>query len=791
MAKGLIIVESPAKAKTIARYVGKDFNVRASNGHIRDLPKSRLGVDIENDFEPTYVVVPNKKKAISDLKKAATNAKNIYLAGDPDREGEAICWHIAQILKKKGVTFHRVLFQEITKTAVKKAFDHPVTVDMDKVNAQQTRRVLDRLVGYKISPLLWKKVRRGLSAGRVQSVALRLIVDRERAIEAFVPEESWSVTGLFEGENPPPFEALLNSKKSKKLKIKTEKESAAILDELKELSYKVSKIETRPVKKNPYAPFITSHLQQQAYMLFGFSVKKTMMVAQKLYEGKDLGEHGTVGLITYMRTDSHRIAKSALEDIRNYIQNKFGKEYLPDSPNQYGKSKSAQDAHEAIRPTSSEYYPEKIKKHLDKDEYRLYKLIWDRFTASQMKPAIFESTKIEVVGGEYLFRTQGSRLKFDGFMKSYPYRKDKQEIELPDIKKGEPLKLHKLTPKQHFTVPPARYTEATLVKELEKKGIGRPSTYASILGVIQNRDYVNKEKGKFFPTNMGTLVTDLLVESFPELLDYNYTAMLEQEFNRIEEGRLNWIDSLKEFYGRFSEDLANAEKNMKVIKKEPVPIDEKCPKCGSQMLKREGRFGEFIACSNFPKCKYTREPEGSQSTDEKIPEKDCPKCGKKMVMKNGKFGKFLACPEYPECKTTLNIVEDSNGKIQILEEKELDEKCPKCGLPLAIKNGRYGAFTACSGYPECRYIPAQKTGVKCPEDNCDGDIVQKKSRRGKIFYGCSNYPDCKFAAWDKPIPESCPKCKNPYLLVKVTKKDGSYKKCPNKDCNYRENIETS
>ncbi len=791
MAKGLIIVESPAKAKTIARYVGKGFNVRASNGHIRDLPEKRLGVNIENDFEPTYQAVPNKKKTIAELKKAAQNVKEIYLAGDPDREGEAICWHIAQILKRNDVKFHRVLFQEITKNAVQSAFNQPVEIDMDKVNAQQARRVLDRLVGYKLSPLLWKKVRRGLSAGRVQSVALRLIVDREREINAFVSEESWSVTGLFDGNTPPSFEALLNSKKAKKLKIKTREEANAVLEELKGLDYKISAVESRPVKKNPYPPFITSHLQQQAYNLFGFTVKKTMSLAQGLYEGKDLGDMGTVGLITYMRTDSHRVADTALDEIRNYIQDKFGKEYLPSKPRHFGKSKGAQDAHEAIRPTSAEFHPAKVKSYLNNDEYRLYKLIWDRFTASQMNPAVFESTKIEIAGGDYLFRTQGSVLKFDGFMKAYPYIRNKEEINLPDLKKGEPVDLKKLTPNQHFTKPPSRYTEATLVKELEGKGIGRPSTYASILSVIQNRDYVNKEDGKFFPTDMGLVVTDLLVASFPELLDYNYTAMIELEFNRIEEGRLDWIQSLKDFYARFSDALGKAEMEMKVLKKPPVELDEKCPECSSKMLKREGKYGEFVACSNFPKCKYTREMDGNKPDDANLPDRNCPKCGKKMVMRSGKFGRFLACPDYPGCRTTLNIKEEENGKVIVIEEKTLDENCPKCGSKLTIKKGRYGTFTACSKYPECRYIAAPKTGVNCPEPGCGGEIVQKKSRKGKIFFSCSNYPECKFASWSLPIPEKCPKCGNPYLVVSDSQKEGKVKKCPSKNCDFKETLQDS
>jgi DNA topoisomerase-1 len=746
--KSLVIVESPAKAKTIAKYLGKDYTVKASVGHVMDLPKSKLGVDIEKDFEPSYIQIKGKGPVVKELKAAAKKADRILLATDPDREGEAIAYHVAEVLSgsSKTAEVYRVLFNEITKKAILQSIEHPGKIDIDKVDAQQARRVLDRLVGYQISPILWKKVRRGLSAGRVQSVALRLICEREEEIKAFVPEEFWSLTALLEGKLPPQFEAKLLKKDEEKLKVKNNDEVQKILVDLQGATYSVSKIDKKERRRNPVPPFTTSKLQQEGGRKLGFTSKRTMGIAQSLYEGVDLGKEGTVGLITYMRTDSTRVGKEAQDEAREFIVNKYGKDYLPEKPPVYASAKSAQEAHEAIRPTSVLREPDAIRQYLEPDQYKLYKLIWNRFVASQMNPAVIDQTSVDVKAGDYTFRATGSVVKFPGFMAVYmeeksedqtPSEEENGEAVLPPLNEGETLSLIKLDPKQHFTQPPPRFSEALLVKTLEEKGIGRPSTYAAIISTIQERDYVNKVENKFRPTELGFLVNDLLVNHFPEVMDVAFTAKMEEELDKIEEGHMRWVDAVRDFYKPFSESLEKAQAEMKNFKAEQVPTD--------------------IACE---------------------------KCGKPMVVKWGRNGQFLACSGYPDCKTTRPFVRNENGVVEAAPEETTDEKCPKCGSAMMIKRGRFGKFLACSRYPECKYTQGMSTGVLCPEDG--GKLVERRSRFGKMFYSCSNYPDCKFAIWNKPIPRPCPQCNAPFLVEKYSKKTGLSITCMKKDCDYKE-----
>ncbi|HPC74280.1 MAG TPA: type I DNA topoisomerase [Syntrophales bacterium] len=743
MSDALIIVESPTKVKTIKKYFGSDYDVRASVGHIKDLPKSKLGIDLENNFEPTYKVIEAKKKVISELKKAAEKAKVIYLAPDPDREGEAIAWHIAELIdgKKK---FYRVLFNDLTRNTMLQAIRQPQELDANKYEAQQTRRILDRLVGYQISPILWDKVRRGLSAGRVQSVAVRLICEREEEIRNFVKEEYWTITALLEGKNPPPFEARLVRIAGKKAKILNEAQSRDILRKLDAVPFIVSAIEKKETRKSPPPPFTTSKLQQEAARWFRFSPKKTMRIAQKLYEGIELGKEGPVGLITYMRTDSVRIADEALRDARKFIDDNYGKDYLPPKARFFAKSGRTQDAHEAIRPASLAYRPSDIRKYLGNDEFRLYQLIWNRFVACQMNPAVFDQTTIDITAGSCLFRAQGSVMKFAGFTIVYTEGKDNDDENgigktLPEVTEKELLKLLSLTPEQHFTQPPPRFSEATLVKELEEKGIGRPSTYAAILSTIQDREYVRLENGRLFPTELGTLVNEQLVKNFPKILDVEFTAMMENQLDRIEEGTLERLATLKEFYVPFEKDLEKARKQMRNVKKEEIPTDIVCDKCGSPMVIKWGRKGQFIACSNYPKC-----------------------------------------------KNTSNFIEDENGKIVQTETEKTDMVCEKCGKPMVVKEGRFGRFLGCSGYPECKSTAAISLGVSCPEKGCGGDITEKRTKKGKAFFGCSNYPKCKFATWDRPIPEPCPACGAPFLVEKYSRNKGRVKACIDKECGYRQ-----
>lgn len=746
--KSLVIVESPAKAKTISKILGKDFEVKASVGHIKDLPAKEMGIDIEHNFSPNYIVIPGKEKVIKELKKASKDAKHIYLAPDPDREGEAIAWHIAEEVEGKAKEIFRIRFNEITKAAVLDAIKHPSKIDMQKVDAQQARRILDRLVGYELSPLLWRKVRRGLSAGRVQSVAVRLVVDREREIEAFKQEEYWSINAEFEGSEKPLFWGKLSKYRGEKVDrgekaaIGNAEAAEAVVNDVRDSRFVLSKIERKKKKRNPSPPFITSTMQQEAVRKLRFSAKKTMAVAQQLYEGIELGEEGAVGLITYMRTDSFRIADEAQKAAREYIEKTLGKEFVPERPPVYKSRGSAQEAHEAIRPTYLDHTPESVKSYLSKDQYVLYKLIWNRFIASQMVPAEIEQTAFDIACNtdtckdETVFRATGSVIKFQGFMALYTEGTDEMldenEAILPHLKEGETLKLLQIAPKQHFTQPPPRYTEASLVKALEEKGIGRPSTYASILSTIQDRKYVHKTDGRFSPTELGVVVNDLLVERFTELMDIGFTARMEEKLDHIEDGGQKWVKVVKEFYKPFHQHLTEALQMQGKVKPQDIPTDITCEKCGLPMVIRWGRHGRFMACSGFPECKNTKPLDSEKQPAEAV---------------------------------------------------ATDEKCPKCESPMVLKSGRFGKFLACSRYPECKTTKPLSTGVKCPED--DGELVERRSKRGKVFWSCSNFPKCKFATWYKPIPEQCPKCKASFIVEKRDKAGAVYRICLNKACDYK------
>ncbi|HEY0873896.1 MAG TPA: type I DNA topoisomerase [Vicinamibacterales bacterium] len=799
MAKALVVVESPAKAKTINKYLGRNYKVVASMGHVRDLPKSKLGVDVEDDFVPSYEVIASRKKVLKELKDGAKGADQIFIATDPDREGEAIGWHLAEELgsgnKKK---IRRLMFNEITKKGVLSALENPTTINKQMVDAQQARRVLDRLVGYKISPLLWDKVRRGLSAGRVQSVALKLVCDREREIEAFVAEEYWHITARLAGPVPPEFDARLVKKDGANIKVGNKDEADKVLTDVRAADWVVGSVTTKERKKHALPPYITSRLQQASR----FPVKKTMMIAQQLYEGIELPGEGSVGLITYMRTDSTRVSDQALSEVREHIGKKFGPDYVPEKPNFFKAKKDAQDAHEAIRPTSMQWDPESIRAHLTPDQYYLYRLIWNRFVASQMLPAIYDDTTVDIKAGAYLFRVKGSVPKFAGW--TAVYERDVAEVRtegagpdavsaedeegagvLPPLAAGDTLQLKELKPEQKFTQPPPRYSEATLVKALEENGIGRPSTYASIIGVIQAREYVNKIEGRFKPTMLGRMLVDrLLSPAFDDILDVNYTRELEEDLDKIEEGKENYTSTLASFYKKFQKDLERGKKEMPNLKEglQPDPPVE-CDKCGKPMVIKAGKFGLFLACSGYPECENTRELETPEPGAEgEGLEEVCENCGKPMAVKRGRFGQFLACTGYPECKTTRKIIATKQGMTAAKPDQILDEKCPKCGSNLVIKQGRFGEFTACTNYPTCKYVKQKSTGVLCPKDG--GDIVERKSRRGKVFYGCANYPDCDFTLWNKPIAEPCPECKAPFLVEKITKRHGRQLICHNEECSY-------
>jgi len=810
LAKGLVIVESPTKAKTIEKYLGKGYTVEASLGHVKDLPKSTLGVDIDNDFETEYVVIPGKEKVIARLKKLAVGMDTIYLAPDPDREGEAIAAHLAEELgdgkkkkKKKGENgherFRRVTFNEITQRAVREAFEHPRDIDQHLVDAQQARRVLDRLVGYQVSPLLWDKVRRGLSAGRVQTVALRLIVEREREIKAFEKKEYWTIDAHLAAAKPQAFDARFLGKGEEKIEIPNEEEAQKIRAALETADWIVRSAEKKERRRNATPPFTTSKLQQDASRKLRFSVKRAMMIAQRLYEGVDIGDEGSVGLITYMRTDSTRVAPEALTEVREYIGSNYGPDYLPQTPNTYKEKKDSQGAHEAIRPTSAMRHPDQIKQYLKEDEFKVYKLIWQRFVASQITPAVFDQTTVDIdakSGADtFWLRVTGSILKFDGFLKVYEESKEGKDEEdeelkhkLPALEAGQKLTLKSLNPEQHFTEPPPRYNEASLVKELEERGIGRPSTYSAILSTIQERQYVQKLGGKFVPTEIGLVVTDLLVENFRDIFDVQYTARLEEELDEIEEGKEGWTDALAGFYKKFEKDLRYAHKHMENIKRMEKPTDEKCERCGSPLVIKWGKHGSFYACSSYDKedpnsCTFTKEnpinlPDlDTADVQETTQEEYCENCGRVMVLKRGRFGQFMACTGYPDCKTTRRL--DQGKRVPDIT---LEELCPKCQRNMVIRHGRYGEFTSCSGYPECKYVKQNFVGVKCPLCK-DGELVEKRARKGNTFYGCSNYPKCKFTSANKPIAEKCPSCGSEYLVEKYLK-SGPVIACPNKECEY-------
>ena len=760
MSKPLIVVESPTKIRTIKKYVGKDYNVAATVGHIRDLPAREIGIDFENNFKPKYKTIPGKKKIITELKKSAGNATDIYLAPDPDREGEAIAWHTAEVLKKKGRKFHRILFHELTKNAVLHALKVPGELDRNKYEAQQARRILDRLVGYQISPILWRKVQGGLSAGRVQSVAVRIICERERKIQAFTPEEYWSITANLKGQTPPPFSAKLTKENNKKFAIPDGKTANKIVATLKQENFKVEKVQKKTIKRNPLPPFITSKLQQEAIRKLRFSAKKAMAVAQQLYEGIDIGPGEPEGLITYMRTDSTRIAKEAALEAMALIKSAFGPEYALSSPRHFKNRKRAQDAHEAIRPTSVHNTPEKIKPHLTRDQLSLYTLIWKRFVSSQMQPALINQNSITIKAGNYLFSASGSTVKFPGFMTLYKsveeenlQADEKKKGLLPVLAEGMELTLAKLDPKQHFTQPPPRFSEASLVKELEENGIGRPSTYAAILSTIRGKGYVNLEKRYFRPSELGFIVNDLLVENFPDVFDVDFTAKLEDQLDSIEENKRAAFDILTEFYTPFQTRLDEAAEGMLSMRGVGISTGLTCPECKKDQLHiKVGRNGHYLACNAYPDCRYTRnyirDDKGRivpvEIPDEEISDKTCEKCGKPMVLKQGKFGPFLACSGYPDCKTTMSVYANGNGT---------------------------------------------STGVKCPEKSCDGELVEKHSKRGKVFYGCNRYPDCSYATWDKPVDKPCPICRAPFLVEKTTKKAGTFLACLDKECGHREPAE--
>lgn len=754
MSKPLVVVESPTKVRTIKKYLGKDYNVAATVGHIKDLPAKDLGIDIENDFTPQYRTIPGKSKVLTQLKSAAKDATDIYLAPDPDREGEAIAWHTSEVLKKRGRRFHRVLFYELTKKAILEAMQKAQDLDRDKYEAQQARRILDRLVGYQISPLLWRKVKGGLSAGRVQSVSVRIICDRERAIQAFEPVEYWSITADLKGAEPPPFSTKLVRKNGEKITIPNETAAKAILKDLEAAEFVLDKITKRTTRRNPLPPFITSKLQQEAIRKLRFSAKKTMAVAQQLYEGIDLGPGEPVGLITYMRTDSTRIADEAAQEALALIIRQFGQEYAIAKPRVFKNKNKAQDAHEAIRPTSVEHTPDQVKRFLSKDQLALYTMIWQRFVASQMAQARIDQKTLSIAAGNYTFTASGSSVKFPGFLAVYRSADDdaerrKKSQPLPELYEKSILELLKIDPKQHFTQPPPRFSEASLVKELEENGIGRPSTYAAILSTIRDKGYVELLKGYFRPTELGFIVNDLLIDNFPDILDVEFTARMEDDLDRVEQSEVEALAILNRFYGPFSRKLTEAKDGMLSVKGVGMPTGLTCPLCKNNDLRiKMGKNGHFLACSGYPECTYSSDYERDE--------------------------KGIIAPVAP------------------VQSEATDKVCDLCGKPMVIKRGRYGDFLACTGYPDCKHTQslnggsnAKAIGVSCPENGCDGDIVEKSSKRGKIFYGCNRYPKCDFASWEKPVATRCPVCDNAYMVEKTTKRDGTMHVCPNRECRYK------
>ncbi len=765
--RSLVVVESPTKVKTIQKYLDSHFIVKASMGHVRDLPKSRLGVDTKKGFKPQYVVSPTKKKVLDELKRAAEKVDALYVATDPDREGEAIGWHLAQELDVDKKNVHRITFNEITERAVRAAFAKPGKIDLRRVDAQQARRVLDRLVGYSLSPLLWEKVQRGLSAGRVQSVAVRLIVDREREIQAFVPVEYWSLHAHLAAALPPEFVATLKEVGGEKASIVSDQEAQALIASLRGARFVVKSVTRGERRRNPAPPFITSTLQQEAGRKLGFSAKKTMTVAQQLYEGIDLGAEGAEGLITYMRTDSVRVAREAQDEARRWITMRLSREYVPDAPPTYRSRGGAQEAHEAIRPSEVRHDPKSVDRFLTKDQRALYRLIWERFLASQMMPAVYDTVSADIEATRvslgpptvqagagapapseaerYLFRAQGATLKFKGFTAVYEESREDvaqgdedAEGAVPQLTEGEALRLLGLEPKQHFTQPPPRYTEASLIKGLGELGIGRPATYASILGTIINeRGYVRRERKALVPTELGMAVTDKLIPYFQDIMNVEFTAQMEDHLDKVEEGERTWVETVKEFYEPFKRDLARAKKEMG-SEKAGEPTGETCPECGEELLRRRGRYGMFLACSGYPDCKYTRNLDGSERA----------------------------------------------------EDQPTGEACPTCGKPMVLKHGRFGKFIACSGYPECKTTKAVTLGIACPEPGCTGELVERRSRRGRTFYGCSAYPNCKFVVWQRPVPDPCPKCGAPFTTER-TARGRVIRRCVREGCDFEREAETT
>jgi len=744
--KSLLIVESPTKVKTLKKFIGRDFVVMASVGHLKDLPKSKLGVDVDNNFAPEYITIRGKGKILSDLKKEAKKANDIYLAPDPDREGEAIAYHIGnEVAKHTEGKIYRVMFNEITKKAVKEAIKNPTEVNLNRFNAQQARRILDRLVGYKISPMLWKKVQPGLSAGRVQSVALRIVCDRENEIKAFKSEEYWTITLDLEGQVKPKFQSKLFKIDGNKAEIPNQVGADEVVKNLKDAEFILDGLVKKERKRNPVAPFITSTLQQEASRKLNFSPKKTMMIAQRLYEGLPVGSRGTVGLITYMRTDSTKFSVEATDAIRDYIVNRYGDKFCPKEPNVYKSKKSAQEAHEAIRPTDVSIVPSEIKEYLEKDMFRLYELIWSRSVSCQMVPAILDTTTFDIKAGQYLFRSNGSIVKFSGFMQVYVESGDDEAAEkdikqgdkiLPELNKGEKLKLLEIDPEQHFTQPPPRFSEAMLVKKLEEEGVGRPSTYAAIISVIKDRAYVESEERRLAPTKLGYLVSDLLLEHFPKFMTTKFTADMESQLDQIEVGETEWVKTLQSFYTPFKLDLDEAEK--KIGDSEVEETDEICDKCSQPMIVKWGRFGKFMACSGYPDCKNT-----------------------KQIAKEGSDGKAVS------------------------ESTTVEGACDKCQSSLILKVGRFGKFIACSNYPDCKFTKPIDLGINCPKDDCKGKIAARRSKKGRMFYGCTAYPNCDFVSWDKPVPDPCPKCNNAYTVEKWKKDEGTSIICPESECDYK------
>jgi DNA topoisomerase-1 len=752
----LVIVESPAKASTIKKYLGAGFEVKASVGHVKDLPKASIGIDIEHDFQPAYVVIESKHKIIGEIKAAAKRAAQVLLAPDPDREGEAIAWHIAEEIRDSNANIHRVMFNEITKKAVLEAIQHPLELDIKKFESQQARRVLDRLVGYQISPILWAKVRRGLSAGRVQSVAVRLLVEREEEIKAFRTEEYWTVEVQVEGKSPPPFAARVARVDGEKPVLLHEGQATQTLELIRAAALRVASVERKERRKNPPPPFITSRLQQEASSKLRFSPKRTMGLAQRLYEGLELGAEGPTGLITYMRTDSTRISDDAVNEVRTLIANRYSPAHLPAEANIFKSKKSAQDAHEAIRPTLLDHDPERVRVLLTEagtardareveDLVKLYTLIWNRFVACQMAPAVFDQTTIEIEAGRVGLRASGQVMRFPGFLDVYAETQEDGASEddssgsLPDVHEGEALRLVGEKPEQHFTQPPPRFSEATLVRELEEKGIGRPSTYAAILSTVQDRGYAEKREGRLAPTELGVVVNGLLVKSFPDILNTDFTAQMEEQLDQVEEGVVDWIKLLRDFYSPFERDLARAKVEMRDLKREEQPTEEVCEKCG-----------------------------------------------KPMVIKWGRNGYFLACSGYPDCRNTKEYTRNADGTLTVLPAtRPSDQKCPACGSGMVVRRGRFGEFLACSRYPECKTTSPMSLGVACPRPNCGGYLTEKRSKRGKVFFGCSNYAKakCDFVSWDRPMPKPCPQCGAPFIVQKVLR-SGTRLRCVAPGCGW-------